>query len=270
MVRSPVFSSEREVNYIADLFETMEEKAEKGEDIWDMADIESFADKYLTEEIVKNDGAGATSSYFYKDSDDKDKKIHAGPVWDYDMAVGNSGRGLTDIPDHLDFCTNHIQHTMLFYHLYTKNDAFREKVKEEYRNKFRPLIEELINGRIEEYREAVDRDAEMNAYRWRRGQNERYEAVERAKDFLTARLKFLDRVFIDGEEIHIVHLEKDTSERDPYIGVADGGTMHTLPQPKSKGGEEAHWVIKETGEYFDKNTPVHGDITITSSYYYGK
>ncbi len=270
VLRSPVYASEKEVNYIAEIFEEIEKRAIEGEELSDLIDIESFADKYLVEEIVKNDGAGATSSYFYKDADSVDGHVYAGPVWDYDMALGNSGRGLTDIPDHLDFCTNHMQQTRLFYYLYMNNSEFRETVKKDYQEKFRPLLKELIDGKVDEYREVVDKDDNMDTARWKRGANERYEAVDIVKDFLKKRMEFLDRVWINDEEIHVVHLLKDRGSRHPYIGVLDGGTMEILPTPKSReeDTEEPFWMVLETGERLDEDTPVHSDMTLISSSYY--
>ena len=268
VLRSPVFASEKEINYIADLFEELERRAQNGDDLSDMIDMESFADKYLVEEIVKNDGAGATSSYFYKDADKVDPLIYAGPVWDYDMALGNSGRGLTDIPDHLDFCTNHMQQTRLFYYLYRNNDEFREYVKKDYKEKFRPLLISLINGVIDEYVKNVDKNDNMDMARWQRGADERPEAVDTVKEFLKKRVVFLDKVWIDDEEIHVVHLTKDVGQRHPYVGVLDGGTMEVLPAPRTGDEEGAHWVVQETGESFDENTPVYSDLNLISSAFY--
>lgn len=270
VLRSPAYASKEEIEYIAGIFDDLDKRASEGEDVSDLIDIKSFADKYILEEAVKNDGAGATSSYFYKDSDSVDPLIYAGPAWDYDMALGNSGRGLTDIPDHLDYCTNHQQHTLLFYDLYSKNSEFRECVKNEYRSTFRPLLIKLNEGGLREYAKAVDDNDEMNSDRWQINPVIRQEAMDRMETFLAKRVAFLDRVWLNDEELHTVHIEKDTSSRNPYIGVPDGGTMQILPLPRSKGDAEAYWVNKETGERFDENTPVYEDLTLTSSYYYDK
>ncbi len=269
VLRSPVYASKAEVDYIAGVFEELENRTEKGEDVSDLIDTESFADKYLLEEIVKNDGAGATSSYFYKDSDSVDPLLHAGPAWDYDMALGNSGRGLTDIADHLDFCTNHIQHTLVFYNLYCLNSDYRDLVKKNYSEKFRPLLIELLNGGLEDYVAVVDKGDDMNTARWQRGPEERSEAVAVVRNFLEKRIEFLDSIWIRNEKLHIVHLEKDSIRRNPYIGVPDGGTMEILPDPRSGGSEgEVYWVDKESGERVDENTKIYKDMTLISSAYY--
>ena len=61
-----------------------------GKTLEEYIDLESWAKKYLVEEIVKNFDGGISSQYFYKDSDAKGEPLlYAGPVWDYDGALGN-------------------------------------------------------------------------------------------------------------------------------------------------------------------------------------
>lgn len=52
-----------------------------------LVNVESFARYYLVSEFSVNPDAYWTSFYMYKDG--KNDKIHAGPVWDFDMAFGN-------------------------------------------------------------------------------------------------------------------------------------------------------------------------------------
>ncbi len=53
-----------------------------------LIDVESFAQYYLLSELTSNPDAYLTSCYFYKDG--AADKIHAGPIWDFDIAYGNS------------------------------------------------------------------------------------------------------------------------------------------------------------------------------------
>lgn len=56
--------------------------------IAEIIDVESFAQYYLISEFTANSDAYFTSQYFYKDG--FDDKIHAGPVWDFDIAFNNT------------------------------------------------------------------------------------------------------------------------------------------------------------------------------------
>lgn len=53
-------------------------------------DVPSFIDMVLINELSKNVDGYRLSTYFYKDNDATDSKIHAGPLWDYNLAFGNA------------------------------------------------------------------------------------------------------------------------------------------------------------------------------------
>ena len=50
---------------------------------------QSFVDYVLLNELSKNIDAYRLSTYFYKDKNSKDSLLHAGPMWDYNIAFGN-------------------------------------------------------------------------------------------------------------------------------------------------------------------------------------
>jgi len=54
------------------------------------ADIPSFIDYFIVNEVSRNVDGYRLSSYFYKDRNSKNRKIFAGPVWDYDLSFRNA------------------------------------------------------------------------------------------------------------------------------------------------------------------------------------
>jgi hypothetical protein len=54
------------------------------------ADLNSFVDMFLINELSRNVDGYRLSSYLYKDKDSNGGKLHAGPAWDYDIAWGNA------------------------------------------------------------------------------------------------------------------------------------------------------------------------------------
>jgi len=54
------------------------------------ADEPSFIDYFLVNEVSRNVDGYRLSSYFYKDKNSINRKIFAGPVWDYDLAFKNA------------------------------------------------------------------------------------------------------------------------------------------------------------------------------------
>ncbi|MCH8903959.1 MAG: CotH kinase family protein, partial [Bacteroidetes bacterium] len=53
-------------------------------------DVGSFVDHLILNEIGRNVDGYRISSFLYKDRDSIDAKIHAGPVWDFNLAFGNA------------------------------------------------------------------------------------------------------------------------------------------------------------------------------------
>jgi hypothetical protein len=54
------------------------------------ADVASFIDFFIVNEVSRNVDGYRLSSYFYKDKDSKNPRIYAGPVWDFDLAFRNA------------------------------------------------------------------------------------------------------------------------------------------------------------------------------------
>ncbi|GAA2741672.1 hypothetical protein GCM10009868_08590 [Terrabacter aerolatus] len=52
-----------------------------------LIDVDSFIKYYFVSEFVENPDVASSSVYFYKDG--PTDKLHAGPVWDYDISLGN-------------------------------------------------------------------------------------------------------------------------------------------------------------------------------------
>jgi CotH kinase protein len=53
-------------------------------------DINSFIDFFLMNELCRNVDGLRISTFFHKDDDHIDPRLHAGPVWDYNLAFGNA------------------------------------------------------------------------------------------------------------------------------------------------------------------------------------
>ncbi len=52
-------------------------------------DLQSFLDYFIVNEVSRNIDGYKKSRYYYKDRQDIDNKLHAGPVWDFDWAWKN-------------------------------------------------------------------------------------------------------------------------------------------------------------------------------------
>ena len=93
VIGSPEYASKQEVDYISALWNAAEEALYSktgynavGKHFTECFDMESLVKCYLVEEFTKDVDSGITSFYFYKK--ENDEKFYAGPLWDFDHALG--------------------------------------------------------------------------------------------------------------------------------------------------------------------------------------
>ena len=52
-------------------------------------DVKAFVDFQIIQELVNNVDGYSFSTFFHKDKDSNGGKLHAGPLWDFDLCYGN-------------------------------------------------------------------------------------------------------------------------------------------------------------------------------------
>ena len=94
VIGSPEYASRAEVEYISSLWNEAEEalysktgRNSLGKSFTEYFDMESLVKCYIAEEVTKDIDSGITSFYFYKKANDD--KFYAGPLWDFDHAMGS-------------------------------------------------------------------------------------------------------------------------------------------------------------------------------------
>lgn len=104
VLKSPEYATEAQAKYISGYWQELEDALYSetgynslGKHYTEYIDIVSWAKQYLIQEWTSNWDAGLTSNFFYKDVD---SKLFAGPLWDFDTAIGNSeGRDGINLKD---------------------------------------------------------------------------------------------------------------------------------------------------------------------------
>lgn len=216
MIKSPEYASEAQVNYISALVQSFENAIrardgidpDTGRHYTDIADLTSIVDKYIIEEISRNNDANRSSFYVYKDSDQVDGKLYFGPVWDFGEAYASSKNGLVAAED-----TGETY--FWFPRLYRQAD-FKQAVYAAYAERYRPCLEVLLGLRepseltgdllsLDDYENMLSAAGEMNFSRWPVSNQQAY-IQQRGKDFsahvaqlrkyLNVRLKYLDSVWL--------------------------------------------------------------------------
>ncbi|OPZ92660.1 MAG: Endoglucanase E precursor [Firmicutes bacterium ADurb.Bin419] len=80
---------EEQISYISNYIQESYDALKNGDkdEVEQYIDLDSLVDIYIGNEIVKNVDAGWDSFYMYKDADGK---LCFGPMWDFDLAMGNA------------------------------------------------------------------------------------------------------------------------------------------------------------------------------------
>lgn len=273
-VKSPKYASEAEVDYISELVCDMEKAVvaddginpDTGMHYTEYIDLQSFARKYIIEELCKNNGGGATSSFFYKPQDEISTKIFGGPVWDYDKGYGKVA-GFDSTARNLCYLSQRGSGTVFFWHL-NRHPEFRRTVEECYREFFSDYMQRICEELIETYASEFYASGEMDQIRWAEiygGITIYGQRADVVRNFLRERKAFLDEAWIEGKEIRTVHFIAKEYERDTYMSVIAGECLGVLPIGEagsvSDGVVFDGWYTEE-GELFDGTEPVYEDITV--------
>ena len=167
----------------------------------DMIDLDSWVDMYLLYEIFLNGEMELNSTYFWWDIAG-DGRIHAGPVWDFDLSLGNDNSVWTTVysdPEKLLYVDEYYS----WFPGLLEMDSFREKVISRYESKMRPMLTQLVETGMTELEDSIRSARAMDDIRWEGKLNKVSEdsaaATERMREFLETRIRFLDAYWL-GEE----------------------------------------------------------------------
>ena len=221
-------------------------------------DLDSFARKYLIEEIFANYDL-YNSQYFYREPNGK---LFAGPCWDYDLTLGVRWRNTWSTPNGFSACGKQNENET-WYSLLWKQDVFRERVTGLFRTEYLPLLNELAGGGIARQARQIAAASEMNAQRWRNlfGEKTSAEAVDDMTRFLTQRIAFLRSAWLDGTEYCTLTLCHPV--RYEYISVPVGTVCTEFPKPQELDlPADTVWLREDTGEPFDPQSAVTQDVTL--------
>ena len=220
-------------------------------------DLESWARKYLIEEIFSNFDAGRASQYFWYDM--SEGVIYAGPCWDYDLVLGKYWGTTWSTPYCMLAQRNWGEDTSWYYALWQKEE-FRNLVKELYGSEFRPLIQEYLDTEIRMMAENIEQAVKMEGLRWPNLYEEGTwkNSVDSMITYYQEHIEFLDSQWLDDVEFCAITLQA-TETYNLY--VKKNTICASLPQPDELGGAGV-WFIEGDDKPYDITQPVNGDIKL--------
>ena len=232
---------------------------------WDeQIDLESWARKYLVEEIFGSIDAAFMSQYFYVDGKDS-QRIYPGPVWDFDNAVGLEETWQIREPNIL--ITNRLQvrpgcDAPWFYALWQKEE-FKEAAIRIFKNDFSSVLDDYIYQQIPKFASTIEAPFIMNQIRWEVDSSDAYGEARKISDYLEKRKDFLTDIWLDRIPYHTIKADQAFGSYYAYYAVYDGEIVDWLP-----GFEDTPlqtfcgWYYKDTNEPFDPDRPITEDIEI--------
>ncbi|MBO7132490.1 CotH kinase family protein [Candidatus Saccharibacteria bacterium] len=175
-----------------------------------LIDLHSFAEYFLISEFAVNPDAYISSFNFYKDG--KDDKIHAGPLWDYDLAFGNRNWVWNTTDDFFSPTETMVQREEAYMDDLAKSDQrklmyylidipeFRIEVEKIYRDKLSGRRDEFLLWMFNEAA-TVRKAAERNMDRWGRDVNKFYDDVLYTFDWVKQRFDYFEEEYGEKEWI---------------------------------------------------------------------
>ena len=246
------------------LVNQMEQTILSGTDLQEASiiDLDSWARKYLIDEISGNIDADITSTYFYC----QDGVFYAGPVWDYDMAFGNSIRN----QEADSFIAKNAKKSSIFlspYYgaLYT-NESFYQRMVEIYRTEFLPVLQEMIDGGISQQAAFIHKAAQSNSIRWRSmfdkhqiWSAEMVHTTDGLMDYFSRRVSFLNSAWLDKVEYCTVQFERGAGAVYRNFSVRNGSLLEITRVDLV----DTVWYDVETGAAVDFSQPITKDRIVS-------
>lgn len=269
IVKSPENATLEQVLYLQELFDEIEEtiyaidgvNAKTQKSLGEYVDLDSWANRFLIDEVFLEYDAGMTSTFFYKDSDSKDSLVYAGPVWDYDKSMGNY---MAQAALWLDAPQNSTQ-VGAYCQALRANSEFYALAMDKYESIFKPALEHIVEVELDQWKEYISYSVNMDEV-LEGGVNRYYESLEANVDFLkiflTERLSYLDEVWLEGVQYNTVSFYNTWT--DSYIDqypIKHGEYLTYIPYVGNYEAIFNGWTIEDTGYLLNIRKPILEPVT---------
>lgn len=263
VLKSPKFPTRREFNFIKEYTQNIENLLTSGDASYkNYLDLDSFSKQFLIDKLVLNPDAMRSSTFYYKDKNSD--VLKAGPLWDYDRAMGvslpNYQLQIGDYPDTMND----------WYVPLYKDEEFYNILINNYKSLL-PYLEDLLNYKIDAYAEMLAPSVAMDTTMWpfNSTYTEYDNYIKYLKYFLTNRIIFLNGLWgmsefdyelsVETDELHTVRFFDTSNTLTKTCQVKDGECILTLSDLDT---EMFEWCYQKTGSVYDVMHPIYEDTDI--------
>ena len=229
-----------------------------------LIDLDSWVRRYLIDEISGNIDSDLASSYFYF----SDGVCYAGPIWDYDMSLGNSTRNQEPNSFIAKNAKKSETFTSPYYSALYENTSFYNRMTEIYRTEFLPLLQQMLDGGIQNLSLYINKASQMNSIRWRSMfavlQNQSSVTVRSTSDltrYLDARVAFLNHAWLENVDYCTLQFELTPGGAYWNISIPKGSLLETSYLDL----ESTVWIDASTQEPCDFSQPIVTDLILSVS-----
>lgn len=229
----------------------------------ELIDLDSWARRYLIEEVFANGDGGGISQFYYTPS--MDGPTFAGPVWDQDYTLSPRDEWRLSYPNLLMARLN--DHRVFWFRMLYQKETFYNYMVSIYQKELRPMVQFLMGHTVREYADEIGIAAAMNQIRWDIPYGLE-EELDRSMGYLSQRLEFLDQLWINGTEMVTIQMDSIYAVyRGNLLIPAGTCTGYDLAAPPNdeyrifKG-----WFFADTGEPFDKGRLLYEDVDVVAKW----
>lgn len=233
-----------------------------GKNLWDYFDMDSWARMYLVQDFTVQSDDEYYSFYFYKKAGDP--LLYCGPIWDFDLCLGNMNCG--------DYYKTSAQTLWLrdgrkrWLNRMEQFPEFRERVAKLFLEEFEPIIRDIMENEFEQNADLIEKDTNLNYLRW--GKNLDYrERIGLVRTLIMDRLEFMHDYYSEPDSYCRLLFHFDWGDFSYY--VKQGQSMGFLPTSeygekqstglREKNGLIIGWQDPENGELLQDYTVITQD-----------
>lgn len=242
-------------NALKEIIDTVKSGEATDEYLRTHVDLQSWAWKYVLDELSQNYDSAAASLYFTFDGN----RIKSQAAWDYDNTLGME---LHRSP--ASFLANRFWKDEIveasWYHALLQYDIFRMLVREEFEQRYLPELHKQLSGGLQATCQSIRESARMDQIRWPSSyaDTEFSEACWQVYEYLKKRGDFLSSAWLENVQYHTICLKG--ASQYLYFSVRDNAAFEELPDGKELIiNDFSAWVDEQTGQVFDTSQPITCD-----------
>jgi hypothetical protein len=233
-----------------------------GKNLWEYFDMDSWARMYLVQDFTVQSDDEYYSFFFYKAAGDP--LLYCGPVWDFDLCLGNMNCG--------DYYKTSAQTLWLrdgrkrWLHRMEQFPEFRERVAQIFLEEFEPISRDIMENEFEQNVDMLEKDTNLNYLRW--GKDLVYrDRIDLVRTLIRDRLEFMHDYYSDPDSYCrlLFHFSwgdfsyyVKEGESMGFIPTADYGEKQTTAL-REGDGLIIGWQDTENGEYLQEYTVITGN-----------